>query len=130
MNPENNDYRLQQESPCIGTGRDGDDRGALPYGTTAIDDLAATPDNIRLLNNYPNPFNASTTINFQLPEPSHVIIEVFDIMGRSVAVLLNSEQAAGNHRLTWNAAELPSGMYFYNLTADDFNMVGRMMLLK
>jgi hypothetical protein len=121
---------LQQQSPCIGTGRYGDDRGALPYGTTAIDDLATTPDNIQLLTNYPNPFNASTTINFQLPKSSHVTIEVFDIMGRSIAVLLNSEQAAGNHHLTWNASELPSGMYFYKLITDDFNMVGRMMLLK
>jgi hypothetical protein len=75
------------------------------------------PANFGLLQNYPNPFNSNTTISFSLPSKSYVVLEVFDVIGREVATLVNEELAAGNYHRQWNASNISSGVYFYRLSA-------------
>ncbi|MGI9175691.1 MAG: T9SS type A sorting domain-containing protein [Rhodothermales bacterium] len=82
------------------------------------------------LENYPNPFNPSTEIQFTLPEASPVTLVVYDIQGREVARLLEGQQEAGSHAVTFNAANLPTGTYIYRLTAGAVTESGRMVLMK
>lgn len=84
----------------------------------------------RLEHNYPNPFNPSTTIRFQVPNSSFVNLKVYDILGREIATLLNEEKATGSYELNWNAANLPSGVYFYKLNAENFVETKKMILIK
>jgi hypothetical protein len=70
---------------------------------------------------YPNPFNPSTTIKYDLPEPSHVSLVIYDVLGRKVVELVNSVKEAGYHSATWNAGNVASGVYFARFTATDAN---------
>lgn len=90
------------------------------------------PQRFALYQNYPNPFNPTTVISYQLESPSIVKLELFDVMGRKLATLLNARQSIGAHQYTLNAAQfaLSSGTYFYRLTANGFTDTKRMMLLK
>jgi len=72
-----------------------------------------------LIQNYPNPFNPSTIINYQIPELSFVTIKVYDVLGREVITLLNEEKPVGNYEVEFNATDLPSGIYFYQLRVGD-----------
>ena len=80
--------------------------------------------------NYPNPFNPSTTIKYDLPEANFVSIKVYDVLGLEVGSLVNEQKQAGKYELNWNAANLPSGVYFYRLQAGDFVQTRKMILLK
>ncbi|MCW9098565.1 MAG: ASPIC/UnbV domain-containing protein, partial [Ignavibacteriaceae bacterium] len=77
----------------------------------------ATPVGYVLAQNYPNPFNPSTTIEYSLPERTDVKLSVINIVGEEVTELVNQTMDAGNHRVEFNAANLPSGVYFYRLQA-------------
>lgn len=89
------------------------------------------PIKMELRQNYPNPFNPSTTIGFQIPEHSEVRLEVFDMLGRKVATLINQETiAAGSHTVVFNAKNLASGMYLYRLTAGSQSVIKKLTLLK
>ena len=90
----------------------------------------ALPDEFGLIQNYPNPFNAQTTIEYGLPEASHVAIEIYDLLGNRVITLLDGSQEAGYHQVTWNAEGQSSGMYFYMIRAGDLVETRRMLLLK
>jgi hypothetical protein len=90
----------------------------------------AIPQRFSLIQNYPNPFNASTIIKYELPVQSHVVIDVFDIMGRRVTTLQNGIETAGYHQVVWDAGDISSGMYFYRLQAEDYSEVKKMMLVK
>ncbi|RJP74183.1 MAG: T9SS C-terminal target domain-containing protein [Candidatus Zixiibacteriota bacterium] len=92
--------------------------------------LVETPADYALLGAFPNPFNPSTTIRFDLPEASDVTLTVFDLTGRAVANLVSGHREAGTHTATFDAAHLASGMYVYCLQAGDFTATGKMMLLK
>jgi choice-of-anchor B domain-containing protein len=85
-----------------------------------------------LSQNYPNPFNPSTAIAYELPAASQVRLELFDLMGRKLATLVNARQSAGLQTYTLNAQafNLASGVYFYRLTANEFTETKRMMLVK
>jgi hypothetical protein len=87
-------------------------------------------DDFRLGQNYPNPFNPSTTINYTLPKNGDVTLKVFDVLGREVKMLVNQTQQAGNYNVSFNASDLPSGIYFYELNSNNFVQVKKMMLLK
>jgi len=78
----------------------------------------------------PNPFNPTTTISFTLPETSETRLTVYDILGREVEVLVNGVLGTGTHQATYEAGDLPSGMYTYRLTAGDFSQSRLMMLVK
>jgi len=90
----------------------------------------SVPAMFAVAQNYPNPFNPTTTISFALPEASHVKLVVYDLQGRMVTELVNSTRDAGVHEVTWDAGDLASGLYFYRITAGDFNAVKKMMLVK
>jgi len=83
-----------------------------------------------LLNNYPNPFNPSTTIRFSIPLRNNVTMKVFDILGNEIATLINEDKPAGSYEVEWNASELTSGIYFYQLRAGNFIETRKMILLK
>lgn len=88
------------------------------------------PKQFALSQNHPNPFNPTTSINFQLPSASHVQLKVFDVLGREVATLVNEMKAAGSHTVHFNASALNSGIYFYKITAGEFTKTLRMLLTK
>jgi hypothetical protein len=93
-------------------------------------DLADLPSDFALLSNYPNPFNASTVIEYQLPVTSSVKLEVYNLLGNKVATLIDGQQQAGYKSVTWDASEVSSGIYFYKLTAGDYTETKRMILVK
>ncbi len=88
------------------------------------------PESFKLYNNYPNPFNPSTTINYQLPQSSFVTLKVYNVLGREVATLVNEVKSAGTYSLNFNAAQLPSGVYYCAMQAGSYYKVNKMILLK
>jgi hypothetical protein len=93
-------------------------------------DIGDLPKEYSLSPNYPNPFNSITIIRYTLPKSSHVDIEIYDILGRTVDSPLNQEMPAGYHQIFWNSKELPSGIYFYSIQAAEFSESRKMLLLK
>lgn len=83
-----------------------------------------------LSNNYPNPFNPSTEIRYSLAEGGKVKLTVYDISGKEIAVLVNREEAAGDHRISFAANNLAAGIYFYKIEVNRFSQVKKMVLLK
>ena len=96
--------------------------------TAVQDDIL--PTEFGLHQNYPNPFNPSTKITFALPKASRVTLTIVDALGRVQAVLLDGERPAGTYTAEWNAANLPSGIYFYRLQAGEFVETKKMVLMK
>lgn len=88
------------------------------------------PSNYILDQNFPNPFNANTTIRYNLPEPSYVTINIYDLLGRNVETLVDQNQQAGYYQVTWNPDDLTSGKYFYKLQSDNHTEFKSMMLIK
>ena len=80
--------------------------------------------------NYPNPFNAHTTIGYNLPHESPVILEVFDVLGRKIETLVDGNQAPGPHSVVWDADYVSTGMYFYRFQADNYSETRRMSIIK
>ena len=90
------------------------------------------PTSFRLFQNYPNPFNPETVIGYQLSVAGHVTLKIYDMLGREIATLVNEYQQAGIHNSQFSIRNysLPSGTYFYRLTAGDFSSTQKMVLLK
>jgi hypothetical protein len=88
------------------------------------------PDNVTLYRNYPNPFNPSTTITYDINVTSEVSLIVYDMLGREVASLVDGTLSAGVHEVEFTAADLPSGVYFYRLKTGNFMESKKMLLLK
>jgi photosystem II stability/assembly factor-like uncharacterized protein len=88
------------------------------------------PKKYSLSQNYPNPFNPSTTIEFSLPQTSHVTLRVYNMVGEEVAALVNEELNVGTYTTQWNASSVASGIYFYRLQAGDFLDTKKLLLLK
>jgi len=88
------------------------------------------PSSYLLKQNYPNPFNPTTNINFSIPKSGFVTLKVYNTVGMEVATLLNENKTAGNYLVGFNAANLPSGAYFYRLEADNYVETKKMLLLK
>jgi hypothetical protein len=107
---------------------EGDRRGLISTQIEAFD--PELPKELRLLPNYPNPFNPSTTIHFELPRSSSVTIDIFDVLGRRVAQALNTTLHAGTHQLIFDGSNLSSGTYLVRLTTDTQSLSTKMMLLK
>ena len=97
---------------------------------TDVEQINGLPEDYSLKQNYPNPFNPSTNIEYSIPEESFVELKVFDVLGNEVATLVNEQQQAGVYRADFTADNLPSGMYFARITANEFTQVVKMILLK
>ncbi|RLD13850.1 hypothetical protein DRI50_06410 [candidate division KSB1 bacterium] len=98
-------------------------------GQTGLEDRSL-PNSYSLRQNYPNPFNGATRIDYGLPRRAHVRLELFNSLGRRIRTLVNAPHNAGAHSIRFNAADLPSGVYFYQLIADNFREKRRMMLVR
>jgi len=100
-------------------------------GTTWIpEDPTFHPEEFLFRQNYPNPFNPSTTIEYLLPHSTYLRLEIFNVLGESVAILAEGIQSAGFHRATFDAGRLGSGIYFYRLQTSDFVETKKMLLVK
>jgi len=88
------------------------------------------PKRISLSQNYPNPFNPSTNIQFELPQTSQVVLEVYDMVGRRVATLVNEQVTTGSHTVTFDAGSLASGVYTYRLVAGGTTFTRQLTLIK
>ena len=97
---------------------------------TAVKDEDLVPREIQLAQNYPNPFNPSTTLQYSITKSSHVVLEVFNVLGQSVARLVDGQLNAGTYRVTFDASRLSSGVYLYRLKAGDFVQTKKMVLMK
>jgi len=105
------------------------------YGDTLVvvsveDDNINYPDEYSLLQNYPNPFNPTTTIKYEIPESKFVILAVYDILGREVAILVNEEKPAGSYEVVFTSSDLISGVYFYQLRAGNYIETKKMIILR
>jgi N-acetylmuramoyl-L-alanine amidase len=115
------------------------------YGTIYVDNLAVVrtqdisvsapiagdvPTQFVLQQNYPNPFNPTTTIPFEVPQAGQVSIRVYDILGKEVATLIDGDVASGRHEVSWNANDLPSGVYFARMEAGSARHTVKLVLLK
>ncbi|MBD3288918.1 T9SS type A sorting domain-containing protein, partial [candidate division KSB1 bacterium] len=118
----------------------------MPYG--ALWECAATLDDLALAEqtalssaeneiqsfflkqNYPNPFNPKTTINFGIESASHVILKVYDILGKEIRTLVEKDMEAGEYYIPFDAAGLPSGIYMYRIQTEEFSEVRKMILLE
>ncbi|MDP4197645.1 MAG: T9SS type A sorting domain-containing protein, partial [Bacteroidota bacterium] len=107
------------------------DEAILKYGTvTEVTRPFEIPIGYILKDCYPNPFNSTTTIEYELPERTWVELKVFDILGREVAILVNEEQSSGIYKKHFNATRLTSGIYLYKLITLKFQSFKQMMLIK
>lgn len=88
------------------------------------------PDKFSLYQNYPNPFNPETVISYDLPVSDFVSIKIFDMLGKEINTLVNEKQSIGRHEIKFNAADLSSGIYFYQLNTQGFTDTKRMVLIK
>ena len=103
-----------------------------PYATVLYkrDEFLLPPTWMEILSNYYNPFNAFTTIRYDLPVASEVTIDIYNILGRKVETLIQGEQPAGYHQVEWDAKNASSGMYFYRIQAGDYSEIKKMLVLK
>lgn len=106
------------------------DLGAYEFqgSLTSLEEISVIPSSVLLYQNYPNAFNPSTEIGFGLPEHSHVFLEVFDITGLRVSVLVDQFVPAGSHTVRFDASGLAGGVYLYRIQTSD-NSLGRKMVL-
>lgn len=102
----------------------------LTNDLTSTGKSEATIDRFDLQQNFPNPFNPSTTIHYALPHRSRVTLTAFNPLGQRVATLVQAEQEAGNHEVKFDASGLASGVYFYRMIADDYVATKKLLLLK
>ncbi|MEX1140635.1 MAG: T9SS type A sorting domain-containing protein [Bacteroidota bacterium] len=114
-----------------GTNNAGVWKRSLSEIVTSIDsDPDNGPLNFALDQNYPNPFNPSTTITFTLPARSLVSLKIFDLLGREVSIVILGELHSGRHSHEWHAGNLPNGVYFYRLQAEDFVKTRKLAVIR
>jgi Secretion system C-terminal sorting domain len=118
-------------------GNPGGNRVYEPGTYVGVDegDMSHIPDDFTLFSAYPNPFNNSVNIPFELPENAHVKITIYDILGRKAATVVNQMKTSGQHIISWNGSDgdnfdLPSGIYFVRMEAGSFTQTQKIMLLK
>ena len=106
-----------------------DDDGSFKYSIT-VQLKINKPLSFELKQNYPNPFNPITKISWQSPVSCRQTLRIFNLLGKEVAVLADKEKPAGTYEVIWNAANMPSGVYFYQLKAGSFTDIKKLLLLK
>jgi hypothetical protein len=113
-------YRLKQM----------DFSGSYEYSDEIEITILEVLNDFTLQQNYPNPFNPSTRIAFSIPNSSFVSLKVFDILGNEISTLVNRELTSGSYEVEFIGKEIPSGVYFYTITAGDFSKTLKMILSK
>lgn len=116
---------LQTDNNIFGWGQN-----TIPQNSTRIDKKRATPHRYALGANFPNPFNPTTQIKFSLPQATKVELAIYDLLGRRVAKLVDGKRQGGQHKVTFDASYLSSGVYIYQLKADNFSESRKMLLVK
>ena len=106
------------------------DSTSVSISVTDVGENHSNPTEYRLYDNYPNPFNPSTTIRYSLPEAAFTSIKIYDVVGNEVAVAVNEMKTAGTHQVTYNATSLSSGVYYYTIQAGSFKETRKMILMK
>ncbi|RJP61783.1 MAG: T9SS C-terminal target domain-containing protein, partial [Ignavibacteriales bacterium] len=107
-----------------------DSVGKCKETSTGVESEGKTPNDYMLWQSYPNPFNPTTVIQYQLPKSSSVTLKLYDILGREVSTLVNETQDAGMYKYKLNASNLSSGVYLYQLKAGTFTMTKKITLIK
>ena len=102
----------------------------LGFIASSVKTANIIPAGFSLSQNFPNPFNPTTNISYTLANENHVTIDVFDAKGQKISTLVNDLKSAGTHSAIFNASNLPSGIYYYTITAGSFTETRRMVLLK
>ncbi len=105
---------------------------------TGVNQSTSIPNQFILEQNFPNPFNPTTTIQFSIPSPSQgegqrvrlVTLKVYDVLGQEISTLVNEQKSPGNYQVTFDGSELPSGVYFYRLEAGSFSQTKKFVLMK
>jgi len=116
------DRMLNKEIPFSST---------LPVRSTDVKEQGQeSQGEYKLDQNYPNPFNPTTTIDYSIPKSCHVTIKVYDVLGREVNTLLNTERPAGSYNIKFNISQLASGIYLYRMQAGDFVQTQKLILMK
>jgi photosystem II stability/assembly factor-like uncharacterized protein len=119
ISPGNYQYRLKQI----------DYSGTFEY-SDIVEVIVGIPTKFSLGQNYPNPFNPTTTIAFTISDVRFTILKVYDVLGNEVATLVNEELPASEYEIEWNASDLPSGIYFYQLQVSSFVETKKMIYLR
>ncbi len=104
--------------------------GLVPQNIMAVKETSQIPSSLALLQNFPNPFNPNTKIEYQIPRTEKVRIEVFDLLGRRLAVLVDGIISAGEHNINFNASGLSSGVYIYRLSSSNQIISRKMIVIK
>ncbi|MAG20541.1 MAG: hypothetical protein CMF77_00005 [Candidatus Marinimicrobia bacterium] len=100
-----------------------------------INESELIPESFALHANYPNPFNPTTTISYDLPEQAQVTLGIYDLLGKQIKTLVNQSQDAGNRTAVWDGTDdlgrqVSAGVYLYQIEAGDFTQTRKMVLLK
>jgi len=106
-----------------------DNSGVFKYSQETEVEISA-PRIFSLSQNYPDPFNPSTQIDFSIPQKSQVTLKVYDVLGKEVTTLIEGTKDAGTYTTTWNAQNYSSGVYFYRLTAGYFTITKKLVFLR
>jgi hypothetical protein len=103
---------------------------AVPSTITDVEEIKNVPSDYSLAQNYPNPFNPVTNIVYTLPTSQKVLLKIYDVLGSEIKILVNEEQSAGPHNISFDASKLSSGVYYYRLEAGNYSQVHKMVYLK
>lgn len=130
--PDNGDFTLPEGSQLYTFGTDGGAIGDPRWAIypSAVEKEEGIPTEFALMQNYPNPFNPSTNIKFTLIEAGFTTLKVFDILGRQVDILVSKQLTPGVYSYNFDATNLPSGVYIYQLTSDNLKVAKKMLLNK
>ena len=107
-----------------------DNDGTFKYSEPVEVTINQIPNDYSLNQNYPNPFNPSTTIAYDIPKTSLVRISVYDILGKEIKLLVNTEKNSGHYEIIFDAKELAGGIYYYSIRTGEFSQSKKMILLK
>ncbi len=107
-----------------------DFNGAFTYSEEIEVAIDFTPNNFVLYQNFPNPFNSSTIIRYQLPHEEKVRLNLYNILGEKILTLLENEQEAGEHQISLSSNEIPSGNYFYSLETVSTRQIKKLTIIK
>jgi carboxypeptidase T len=126
-------FNLVSDTGLRGDGFYFDDLRVVDYRDTVVtgaEEDHSVPLSFSLEQNYPNPFNPATRIEFQIREAGHVSLKIFDVLGREVATLVNEAREPGSYKVSWDASNVGSGVYFYRLTAGSNTATRKLLLMR